>query len=105
MTKKVIKLTEADLHRIVKESVKRILKENEDFTPMGYKMVSNAFGYEMEIDSTGESARLRVINAENPDNSEVTDWEEIQFDEDGDAYIESKAGRQFLSDFIRYGAF
>lgn len=103
--KKRIRLSETDLHRIINESVRRILKENEDFIPMGYKMVSNAFGYEIEIDSTGEAARLRFINTENPDNSEVTDWEEIQFDEDRDAYIESKAGRQFLSDFIRYGAF
>lgn len=28
MTKKIIRLTESDLHRIVKESVNRILKEN-----------------------------------------------------------------------------
>ena len=29
MTKKIIRLTESDLHRIVKESVKNILKEHE----------------------------------------------------------------------------
>ena len=29
MKKKLIRLTESDLHRIVKESVKRVLKENE----------------------------------------------------------------------------
>lgn len=28
MTKKLIKLTESDLHRIIKESVKKVLKEN-----------------------------------------------------------------------------
>lgn len=31
--KKTIRLTESDLHRIVKESVKRILKEDDYFTP------------------------------------------------------------------------
>ena len=31
--KKIIRLTEGDLHRIVKESVKRILKEAEDNYP------------------------------------------------------------------------
>ena len=103
--KKRIRLSESDLHRIIKESVKRILKESEDFIPMGYKMVSNAFGYEMEVDSSRNAARLRFINTENPDNSEVTDWEEIKFDDEGNAYIDSKAGRQMLSDFIRYGAF
>ena len=28
MNKKMIRLTESDLHRIVKESVKRVLREN-----------------------------------------------------------------------------
>ena len=32
--KKIIRLTESDLHRIIKESVKRILRE-EDFSSMG----------------------------------------------------------------------
>lgn len=29
MSKKIIRLTESDLHRIIKESVQRILKEND----------------------------------------------------------------------------
>ena len=33
--KKIIKLTESDLHRIVKEAVKRILKEEDYRTPTG----------------------------------------------------------------------
>lgn len=35
MSKKIIRLTESDLHRIVKESVNRILKEEEYRTPTG----------------------------------------------------------------------
>lgn len=33
MAKQIIRLTEADLHRIIKESVDRILRESEDTTP------------------------------------------------------------------------
>jgi hypothetical protein len=33
MTKQIIRLTEADLHRIIKESVDRILRESEEPTP------------------------------------------------------------------------
>ena len=33
MTKKLIRLTESDLHRIVRETVQRILKETEDNYP------------------------------------------------------------------------
>ena len=35
MTKKRIRLTESDLHRIVKESVKRVLREGK-YLPNGY---------------------------------------------------------------------
>ena len=43
MNKKLIRLTEGDLHRIVKESVNRILRENDDYDRMnryfnGYDM-------------------------------------------------------------------
>ena len=44
--KQIIRLTEGDLHRIIKESVNRILNQNEDdFTPHGYKGTSNFGGY------------------------------------------------------------
>ena len=33
MAKQIIRLTEADLHRIIKESVDRILRESEEPTP------------------------------------------------------------------------
>lgn len=31
MSKRTVRLTESDLHKIIKESVKKILKENEQF--------------------------------------------------------------------------
>jgi len=37
MNKKLIRITESDVRRIVKESVKRLLKENDEFTPNGYR--------------------------------------------------------------------
>lgn len=58
--KKIIRLTESDLHRIIKESVKRILRE-EDFGSIGGDMGGSDMGgdiggsmIEDDIDEEGE---------------------------------------------------
>ena len=91
-----VKLTESDLHRIVKESVKKILKESDDFKATGYKGVSNLGGYEIQIHPNGDAARFKFFDGE------PTDWMEIEFDENGVAYVETERGRQMLSDYMRY---
>jgi hypothetical protein len=57
--KKIIRLTESDLHRIIKESVKRILRE-EDFGSIGGDMGGSDVGG--DIPSVAEEG----IDEENP---------------------------------------
>ena len=99
MKKQIIRLTEGDLHKIIKESVNRILNENEDdFIPHGYKGTSNFGGYEMQINDRGEMARLKDSHTGN-----ITDWMEIQFDEEGVAYVVDENGNEErLCDYMRY---
>ncbi len=98
MAKKLVRLTESDLHKIIKESVNRILKENDDFQPHGYKVTSNWGGNEIQIDDRGDAARLRDSHT-----GQVTDWMEIQFDEEGVAYvIDENGNEERLCDYMRY---
>ena len=97
MSKKLIRLTETDLHRIIKESVNNILKEN-DFEPHGYKTTSNLGGNEIQISNSGDAARIRDSYTGN-----ITDWLEIEFDEEGVAYVTDEMGNQErLCDYMRY---
>ena len=90
-----IKLTENELKH---ESVKNVLKESEDFKPNGYKVTSAFGGYEMQVDNRGEMARLR-----NSYNGTVSEWFEIQFDEDGGAYVIDENGdEERHCDYMRY---
>ena len=52
MNKKLIRLTEADLHRIVKESVKKILREN--------RQMIREFNDEVGVEETFETDEERV---------------------------------------------
>lgn len=95
---KKIRITEGALRRIVKESVKKVLMENDDFKPHGYKGTSNWGGYEMQISDSGDAARLRDSHT-----GKVSDWLEIQFDEDGVAYVIDEDGtEERLCDYMRY---
>lgn len=97
MAKKLIRLTESDLHRIIKESVNNILKEN-DFKPHGYKTTSNFGGNEIQISNSGDAARIRDSHT-----GKITDWLEIEFDEEGVAYVTDEMGNQErLCDYMRY---
>lgn len=74
------------------------LKENDDFQAHGYRGISNAGGLEMQISDNGDEARLR-----NSVTNQVTDWLEIQFDEDGVAYVIDEDGNEErLCDYMRY---
>jgi len=63
-------------HQLLKER-KRILRELEeledDFNPQGYYTVSNTGGYEVEIDNSGDQARLKLPNGK------ITDWLDIEY--------------------------
>ena len=95
--KNTVKLNESQLKKIVTESVKRVLKEVDDFNAHGYKAINNYGGNEIQINNSGDAARLKF------QNGEITDWLEIEFDDEGVAYITTPNGQQEkLSDYMRY---
>ena len=52
----------------------------------------------MQISNSGDAARLR-----NSVTNQVSDWLEIQFDEDGVAYVIDENGNvERLCDYMRY---
>lgn len=70
----------------------------EDFKPHGYRGITNNGGYEMQISNSGDGARLR-----DSVTGRVSEWMEIQFDEDGVAYIVDENGKEErLCDYMRY---
>ena len=84
--KNVIRLTESKLRNMIKESVKQVLKENDDFIGHGYKTTSNMGGNEIQISDSGDAARLKLLSGK------ITDWLEIEFDEEGVAYVTTPEG-------------
>lgn len=94
----VQKLTESRLKSIIAESLKKILRENEDFVPQGYKVTSNWGGNEIQISDSGDAARIRDSYT-----GSVSDWLEIEFDEEGVAFVTDENGNQErLCDYLRY---
>lgn len=56
MNKKLIRLTESDLHKIVKESVNRVLREDKYWNP------EYEFDREIFDRDTGDNERLEAID-------------------------------------------
>ena len=52
--------------------------ENEEFIAHGYYVVSNAIGYEVELNKSCDGARLRI-------DGKVTDWLDIEYIVDEDS--------------------
>ena len=97
MKQNTIKLNESSIRKMVAESVKRVLKEMDEFIPHGYKAMNNYGGNEIQISKSGDAARLKF------QNGEVSDWLEIEFDEEGVAYVTTPYGQQEkLSEYMRY---
>lgn len=93
-----IRLTESKLKQIVAESVKKVLRESDEFKPHGYKGTSNWGGNEIQLSDRGDEARIRDSHT-----GEISDWMEIQFDEDGVAYVTDENGNEErLCDYLRY---
>ena len=97
MKKNIVKLNENTLKQIVAESVKKVLKEMDESTPNGNRGLNNYGGNEKKKKKNGDSARLKF------QDGEITDWLEIEFDEEGVAYVTTPYGEQEkLSDYMRY---
>lgn len=87
--KKLIRLTESDIHRIVKESVNRILRENYVDLPDGYDKdwqdMANLAMYNGPTHyGYGEAGdRLRHLNANAPNKKQQIDsaWSDQKFDD------------------------
>lgn len=92
-------LYDDEIEESVRKSIKKMVKEaiceiEDDFQPDGYKGISNAGGYEIQLNNNG-TARLKKGN-------QVSDWLEINFDGDGEPFIIDDDGDEHkLSDFMR----
>ena len=59
--------------------------------------MNNYGGNEIQINRSGDAARIKF------QDGEITDWLEIDFDEQGVAYVTTPYGEQEkLSDYMRY---
>lgn len=89
-----IKLVNECFIEVMKE--RKQLKESDEFKPTGYRTVSNLGGHEVQIHPSGDSARFKFYGGQ------PTDWMEIEFDENGAAYVETERGKELLADYMRY---
>jgi len=102
--KQKFNMTESQLNNLIKECITEVLaestnkqlKESDEFKPTGYRTVTNSGGHEVQIHPSGDSARFKFYGGE------PTDWMEIEFDENGAAYVETERGRELLADYMRY---
>lgn len=97
-----ITMKESQFRKLVKECFMEVmkerkqLKESDEFKPTGYRTVSNLGGHEVQIHPSGDSARFKFYGGQ------PTDWMEIEFDENGAAYVETERGKELLADYMRY---
>lgn len=92
---KVITINENDIRNMVMEALAEF-GGGDVFKADGYSGVSNVGGNEIQINKSGDAARFRMYGGE------PTDWMEIEFDEDGVAYVDTPSGREMLADYMRY---
>lgn len=91
--KGVMKITEGDIRNMVVKVLNEMV--GDEFKPNGYRGISNAGGNEIQVNDSGDAARVRLYGGE------PTDWMEIEFDENGVAYVDTPSGRELLSDYMR----
>jgi len=91
--KRVMKITEGDIRNMVVNVLNEMA--GDEFKANGYRGVSNAGGNEIQVNDSGDAARFRLYGGE------PTDWMEIEFDENGVAYVDTPSGREMLSDYMR----
>ena len=105
--KKVIRLTESDIHNIIKKSVNRILKETEDFNDFDY--VPSANDYE-GIESNGLDNYDRFYNYDNKDeyfpeidefNLDDSDYRKEDIDPDDLSDLDLPESRRRMSKIIK----
>lgn len=74
------------------------MKKN-DFKPCGYMGITNSFGALIEIDDSGEMARIAFQNAESG-KMDVRRWQRIKGD--NHPYVVADKRRYRLENFMRF---
>ena len=81
MNKKLIRLTESDLHRIVKESVNRVLNEIGD-TPRGQYMLGRLQGRQLKNGDSKSAARTAMYSGSEQDKfypNDMDNYEDLSY--------------------------
>ena len=74
------------------------MKKN-DFKPTGYMSITNSYGALIELDSSGEMARIAFQNAENG-KMDVRRWQRIKGDKH--PYVVADKRRYRLNEFMQF---
>lgn len=67
----------------------------DEFKPCGYLTISNIGDIEIEINDAGDVVRFRMYNGN------VSHWQEIKFDKNGEMYFYAYSNRYYLNQFIK----
>lgn len=70
--------------------------KQQEFNPHGGMAICNNGGIEIELEPSGEKARFRLFG------DTVTRWSLIRYNSKGEAYCNTRIGRVYLHDFLRY---
>ena len=73
--------------------------KNQDFKPCGYMGITNSYGALIELDSSGEMARIAFQNAENG-KIDVRRWQRIKGDKY--PYVVADKRRYRLNKFMQF---
>ena len=72
--------------------------KNQDFKPCGYMGITNSYGALIELDSSGEMARLAFQNCEG--KIDVRRWQRIKGDKH--PYVVADKRRYRLNEFMQF---
>ena len=67
--------------------------KDKKFEPQGYLTLSNYGGIEIEVNNTGDAVRFRMYDGN------VSEWQELKFDENGEMYFFVYSDRYYLNQF------
>ena len=70
--------------------------KDKKFEPQGYLTLSNSGGIEIEVNNAGDAVRFRMYNGN------VSEWQELKFDENGEMYFFVYSDRYYLNQFENF---
>ena len=68
--------------------------KDKEFNPQAYLTLSNSGGIEIEINDSGDAVRFRMYNGN------VSCWQELKFDANGEIYFYAYSNRYYLNQFM-----